>query len=115
MREIFYVRELPIKRSGNGTGRANGSGNINLEVSMWLLWALFIGLIVGAVAKAIMPGRDGGGMVVTALLGIVGAIVAAFLGQQLGWYAEGEPAGFLAAVVGALIVLSLYRLVAKRA
>ena len=74
-----------------------------------LVWIVF-GLIVGAVAKFIMPGRDPGGIIVTILLGIVGALLGGWLGQGLGLYAPGEPAGFIMAVIGAIIVLLLYRL-----
>jgi uncharacterized membrane protein YeaQ/YmgE (transglycosylase-associated protein family) len=75
---------------------------------------LIIGLIVGAIAKLIMPGKDPGGIIVTMLIGIVGALLAGFLGRALGWYAEGEPAGFIASIVGAVILLILYRLVTKK-
>jgi uncharacterized membrane protein YeaQ/YmgE (transglycosylase-associated protein family) len=75
---------------------------------------IIIGLIVGAIAKLIMPGKDPGGFIVTILLGIAGALVAGFLGRMLGWYHEGEPAGFIASVIGAIILLLLYRLVTKR-
>jgi uncharacterized membrane protein YeaQ/YmgE (transglycosylase-associated protein family) len=78
---------------------------------MWLIWMLLIGLLVGLVAKLIMPGRDPGGFLITALIGVAGAMLAGFLGRAMGWYAEGEPAGFLAAVVGAVILLGVYRLV----
>jgi len=77
---------------------------------MHYLWMLIIGLIVGAVAKLIMPGKDPGGIIVTMILGIVGALLAGWLGRMLGWYAEGEPAGFIASVVGAIILLVIYRL-----
>lgn len=80
---------------------------------MYLLTALIIGLIVGAVAKFLMPGRDPGGFFITALLGVAGAIVAAFIGQRLNFYAPGEPVGFLAAVIGAMLLLGVYRLVAR--
>ena len=76
-------------------------------------WIL-IGGLAGIIAKAIMPGRDPGGCIVTILLGVAGALLAGFLGQQLGWYQQGEGAGFLAAIVGALILLLIYRLVAGR-
>ena len=76
-------------------------------------WILF-GLVVGALAKLIMPGRDPGGFVVTILLGIVGALVGGFLGRALGLYQPGEPAGFLGALVGAIIVLAIYRMAAGR-
>ena len=77
----------------------------------WLWWIL-IGLVAGAIAKAIMPGRDPGGCLITILLGIGGAVLAGFLGQQLGWYRQGEGAGFLAAIVGAVLILFVYRLIA---
>ena len=79
----------------------------------WLGWIL-IGLIAGLIAKALLPGRDPGGCLITILLGIGGAVVAGFLGQQLGWYRQGEGAGFLAAIVGAMILLFVYRLFARR-
>jgi uncharacterized membrane protein YeaQ/YmgE (transglycosylase-associated protein family) len=71
-------------------------------------WILF-GLIVGVVAKLIMPGRDPGGMIVTILLGIGGALVGGFIGRALGWYGEGDPAGFIMAVIGSILVLFAYR------
>jgi uncharacterized membrane protein YeaQ/YmgE (transglycosylase-associated protein family) len=79
----------------------------------WLTWIL-IGLIAGAIAKAVMPGRDPGGCLVTILIGIAGAVLAGFLGQALGWYEAGEGAGFLAAIVGAVLILFIYRLIARR-
>ena len=78
----------------------------------WLWWIL-IGLVAGAIAKAIMPGRDPGGCLITIILGIGGAVLAGFLGQQLGWYRQGEGAGFLAAIVGAVLILFIYRLVTR--
>ena len=77
----------------------------------WLGW-IIIGLIAGAIAKAVVPGRDPGGCLITILLGIGGAVLAGFLGQQLGWYRQGEGAGFLAAIVGAVLLLFVYRLIA---
>ena len=71
-------------------------------------WILF-GLLVGVVAKLLMPGRDPGGMIVTILLGIVGALVGGFLGRVLGRYREGDPVGFLMAVMGAILVLFIFR------
>jgi uncharacterized membrane protein YeaQ/YmgE (transglycosylase-associated protein family) len=81
---------------------------------MSLLWMIVVGLIVGAVAKLLMPGRDPGGFIITMLLGIGGSLVAGFLGRALGWYAEGEPVGFIASVVGAIILLAIYRAVSGR-
>jgi uncharacterized membrane protein YeaQ/YmgE (transglycosylase-associated protein family) len=72
-------------------------------------WIIF-GLIVGAVAKFLMPGRDPGGWIVTILLGIAGALVGGFLGRAVGWYGPNDAAGFLMALVGALVLLGLYRL-----
>jgi uncharacterized membrane protein YeaQ/YmgE (transglycosylase-associated protein family) len=71
-------------------------------------WIIF-GLIVGVVAKLIMPGRDPGGMIVTILLGIAGALVAGFLGRALGWYGDNDPVGFVMATIGAILLLVLYR------
>ena len=79
----------------------------------WLTWIL-IGLIAGAIAKAIAPGRDPGGCLVTIVLGVAGALLAGFLGQQLSWYEPGEGAGFLAAIVGAVLILIVYRLIVRR-
>ena len=81
---------------------------------MTILWTLIIGLVVGIVAKFLMPGRDPGGFIITALIGIAGAFVAAAIGRAMGWYADGEPAGFLASVGGAVILLALYRMVMGR-
>lgn len=79
-----------------------------------ILGWIIIGGLAGLVAKLIMPGKDPGGFIVTILLGIAGAVLAGFLGQQIGWYDSGEGAGFLAAIVGALILLAIYRMVAGR-
>ncbi len=81
---------------------------------MSFLWMLLIGLVVGAIAKFLTPGRDPQGCLVTMLLGVVGAMLAGFLGRSAGWYAEGEPVGFLASVVGAILVLLVFRLIKGR-
>lgn len=81
---------------------------------MNILWSLIIGAIVGAVAKFIMPGKDPGGWIVTTLLGVAGSVVAGWLGSILGLYAEGEPVGFIASVIGAVILLFVYRLLTGR-
>lgn len=75
---------------------------------------ILIGLIVGIVAKLLMPGRDPGGFILTIVLGIVGALVATYGGQALGIYRAGEAAGFVGSVIGAIIVLVIYRLVTRR-
>jgi len=76
-------------------------------------WIIF-GLIVGAVAKLLMPGRDPGGIIITMLLGIVGAVLGGFLGRSMGLYQEGEAAGFLMSLIGAVVVLFLYRAMTRR-
>lgn len=75
---------------------------------------IVIGGIAGAIAKLLMPGRDPGGCLITILLGIAGALVAGWLGKMIGWYREDQGAGFIAAIVGAFILLGLYRLIAGR-
>lgn len=81
---------------------------------MEIIWTLIIGLLAGIVAKLLMPGRDPGGFIITMLLGVAGAFVATYLGQALGWYEAGEGAGFIGAVVGAVILLIIYRVIRKR-
>ena len=79
-----------------------------------ILGTLVIGLIVGAIAKFLMPGRDPGGCLITILIGIAGAFIAGFLGRAIGWYEPGQPAGFIASVIGAMLLLLLYRLIKGR-
>ena len=84
-----------------------------------LIGALIIGLIVGALAKLIVPGREPGGCLITALIGIAGSFVAYFIGRALGWYAEGprstfQPAGFIASLIGAIILLVIYHAIRGR-
>ena len=81
---------------------------------MHLLWMLIIGLVIGALAKLIIPGKDPGGIIVTMLIGIAGALIAGFLGRAVGWYQEGEAAGFIASVIGAILLLIVYRMVVGR-
>jgi uncharacterized membrane protein YeaQ/YmgE (transglycosylase-associated protein family) len=78
---------------------------------MNILWSLIIGLIAGALAKLIMPGKDGGGIWITMALGVLGAIVANVLGSAVGWYGPDHSAGFIGATLGAIVVLAIYRLV----
>ncbi|HEX2450166.1 MAG TPA: GlsB/YeaQ/YmgE family stress response membrane protein [Gemmatimonadales bacterium] len=80
---------------------------------MGILMTIIIGLVVGVIAKLLMPGKDPGGFIVTTLLGIAGAFVARFLGQALGFYAEGESAGIIASILGAVLLLFLYRLLRR--
>jgi uncharacterized membrane protein YeaQ/YmgE (transglycosylase-associated protein family) len=83
---------------------------------MGILWTIIIGFVVGVIAKFIMPGdkTEPKGFILTAILGIVGAFVATYLGQSVGWYRPGESAGILGGVVGAIVVLFIYGIVAGR-
>ena len=76
---------------------------------MHWLWVVLIGLIVGGMAKLIMPGKDPGGFIVTILLGITGSVVGTLIGRGVGWYQEGQSAGFIVSVLGALLILTAYR------
>ncbi len=81
---------------------------------MNFIWIIIIGLVAGAVAKLIMPGKDPGGFFITILLGVAGALLATFLGKLAGWYQPGESAGFIGAVIGSIILLVIYRLIKKK-
>lgn len=81
---------------------------------MGLIWSAIIGLVIGALAKLIMPGTQGGGIIVTALLGIVGSLVATFIGRAVGWYGPDAGAGLIASVIGAIIVLWIYGLIVRK-
>ena len=78
---------------------------------MGILWTILIGFVIGIVAKFLMPGRDPAGFIITAVIGIVGSFIASYLGSAMGLYASGEPAGFIASVIGAMILLFGYRMV----
>jgi uncharacterized membrane protein YeaQ/YmgE (transglycosylase-associated protein family) len=80
-----------------------------------LLWTALIGLVIGAVAKLLVPGKDPGGIWITMLLGIAGSFLASWLGRTVGWYQEGQSAGFIMSVVGALILLGIYHFVKRKA
>jgi uncharacterized membrane protein YeaQ/YmgE (transglycosylase-associated protein family) len=81
---------------------------------MHIIWSLLIGLVVGALAKLVMPGKDPGGMIITILLGVAGAVVAHLIGRAAGWYGPDEPAGFVASILGAVVLLAGYRLLVSR-
>ena len=81
---------------------------------MGIIWTLIIGLLAGAIAKLLMPGRDPGGFIITMALGVAGAFLATWLGQAIGWYRAGDGAGFIGAVVGAVILLVIYRVIVRR-
>ena len=79
-----------------------------------LIWTIVIGFVVGLVARALKPGNDSLGIVMTSILGIVGAYAASFVGKTMGWYAEGEAAGFIAAVIGAVVLLFIVGMIKKK-
>lgn len=81
---------------------------------MSILWTIFIGLVAGALAKFIMPGKDPGGIIVTILIGIAGSLLFTYVGQAVGFYQAGESAGFIGATIGAIILLAIYRLFKKK-
>lgn len=74
-----------------------------------MIWTLIVGLIVGVIAKLLMPGKDPGGFFITILLGVAGAMLANFVGVRVGWYNPAEPTGIIASVIGAIILLAIYR------
>ena len=81
---------------------------------MHIIWTILIGFVVGVIAKFLTPGRDPGGFFLTAALGIAGSIVATYVGQAMGWYQPGQTAGFIGALVGSVILLAIYHLVARK-
>ena len=80
---------------------------------MSIIWAILIGFVVGIVAKMLTPGKDPSGFFITVAIGIAGSLTATFLGRALGWYATGETAGFLGALVGSILLLLAYRMVKR--
>lgn len=81
---------------------------------MHFIWMLIVGLIVGALAKLLVPGRDPGGIIVTMLIGLAGSFIAGVIGRALGWYAQGQNAGFIASVIGAIVLLAIYHVLVRR-
>jgi uncharacterized membrane protein YeaQ/YmgE (transglycosylase-associated protein family) len=81
---------------------------------MSILMTLIVGLVVGALAKLVMPGKDPGGVIITMLLGVAGAFIAGFLGHSLGWYNVGEGPGIIASIIGAMVLLGIYRVAQGR-
>lgn len=81
---------------------------------MSIIWTIIIGLLAGALAKFIMPGKDPGGIIITILIGIAGSFIFTYLGKFLGIYQEGETAGFIGATIGAIILLAVYRMFKKK-
>jgi uncharacterized membrane protein YeaQ/YmgE (transglycosylase-associated protein family) len=100
-------------------GVADESGGHRPMVRFWrhimnILWTLIVGLVVGALAKLIMPGRDPGGIIITMLLGIAGAFVGTLVGRAMGLYSAGQGAGWIMSIVGAILLLAIYRVIVGR-
>ncbi|MDR6890931.1 MULTISPECIES: GlsB/YeaQ/YmgE family stress response membrane protein [Variovorax] len=81
---------------------------------MGIIWTILIGFIAGLVARALLPGKQAMGFILTAVLGIVGSLIATYVGQAMGWYTAGAGAGFIASVLGAIVVLVIYGMVVSR-
>ena len=79
-----------------------------------IIWSIIIGAIAGSLAKLFMPGKDGGGIIMTIVLGIAGSLLFTYLGRLVGWYGEGDSAGFIASILGAMVLLGIYRLIKGR-
>jgi uncharacterized membrane protein YeaQ/YmgE (transglycosylase-associated protein family) len=90
--------------------RDAGTGGNEMGILTWILF----GLVVGVIAKLLMPGRDPGGFIVTILLGIAGALLGGFIGRAMGWYGEGDAAGWIVSILGAIILLALYRMMVRK-
>jgi uncharacterized membrane protein YeaQ/YmgE (transglycosylase-associated protein family) len=103
-----------VDPNGSSGGGDRGKVLENGRKRMHVIWMLITGLIVGALAKLVMPGRDPGGIIVTMLIGLCGAIIAGFIGRMLGLYEHGQGAGFIMSTLGAIVLLVLYRLVTHR-
>src|SRR5690606_6343344 len=82
--------------------------------TMSIIWTILIGFVVGLIARAVKPGDDSAGFIVTTVIGILGSVVATYLGQAMGWYAAGQPASFIASVLGAIVLLVLWGLIRKK-
>ena len=78
---------------------------------MHLIWTALIGLVIGAVAKFILPGNNPGGIIATCLIGVAGSFIATYAGRAMGWYQEGQSAGFIMSLIGAIVLLGVYHLV----
>jgi uncharacterized membrane protein YeaQ/YmgE (transglycosylase-associated protein family) len=113
--EEFTTEVAAASSSGVADGRAIAScpkntGEASMEILSWIVF----GLIVGVIAKILMPGRDPGGFIVTTLLGIAGALVGGFMGRAIGFYDSAQSAGWLMSILGSVILLALYRMMVRR-
>ena len=100
----------------NGVARPNAQRKEKVEIAMSIIWTIIIGFVAGVIAKFLYPGNkyEPTGFILTTVLGIIGAFVATYLGQAVGWYQAGEGAGFIGAIVGAIIILAVWGFIAPR-
>jgi uncharacterized membrane protein YeaQ/YmgE (transglycosylase-associated protein family) len=111
----LVVHAMSTRTGHDGHARATGGSLNTEEIHMHWLWVFVIGLIVGLVAKLLMPGKDPGGFIITAIIGIAGSLLATWVGQNVfGWYQEGQSAGFIASVIGAIVLLLIYHLLRRK-
>ncbi len=111
MHFVSHLRSLDLP-AAEALNTASGRLELN---HMGLIVSLIVGLFVGAVAKLVMPGRDPGGIIITALIGVAGSLLATALGRAMGWYnAANDGAGLIASILGAVILLTLYRMVIRK-
>jgi uncharacterized membrane protein YeaQ/YmgE (transglycosylase-associated protein family) len=87
-----------------------GRGALKMEILSWIVF----GLVIGIIAKVLMPGKDPGGFIVTTLIGIAGAMIGGFIGRAMGFYGEGQTAGWIMSILGAILLLALYRMLVRR-
>jgi uncharacterized membrane protein YeaQ/YmgE (transglycosylase-associated protein family) len=112
---ITEIVHHTVRASALAPTLLNISANEREEVEMGLVWALIVGLVIGALAKLLMPGRDGGGIIVTSLLGVAGSLLAFAIGRSFGLYGRYEDGpGILASLLGSILVLALYRVFTRR-
>jgi len=116
---VFHAVRITICQRAAGDSVLGGRGEVDVstnkkDITMHYLWVAIIGFVVGLIARALHPGKDNIGIIMTAVLGIAGSFVAGYLGQMIGWYKEGEGAGFIMSVVGAVLLLVIYGFVVKK-
>jgi uncharacterized membrane protein YeaQ/YmgE (transglycosylase-associated protein family) len=110
---VVAKKRIMKARFGSTVPQRSNRNSREVEMMHWI-WTILIGFVAGLIAKAVTPGAGPSGFWLTAILGIAGAIAATFIGQLMGLYAEGQPAGFIASVLGAVILLVIYHLIARK-
>jgi uncharacterized membrane protein YeaQ/YmgE (transglycosylase-associated protein family) len=110
---VLWKRSIIEAQFGSAAPHRAELNSWEIEMMHWI-WTIVIGFVAGLIAKAITPGSGPSGFWLTAILGIAGALAATFIGQLMGFYSEGQPAGFIASVLGAIILLLIYHLIARK-